>query len=245
VRAEAVGPFELFVRDRAGSPFYARPRLGATEFTAVDVEAVLARQRELGLPEAIEWVVDVTPGLLELIPAPLPVRLVPLMHLDPALLAPASGNEALLLDPAAPDFARYYAVSGAVATVGFGHPGTRIGPAGPAERDAETRPVAPELLSELAAARRVDAVMVDPVDGVVARGTYQFALGAAEIVGVATLPAARRRGHAAAVTATLARHALAHGNDLVFLSANDETVARMYERVGFRRAGTGAIAQFD
>ena len=74
---------------------------------------------------------------------------------------------------------------------------------------------------------------------------YLSDLGAAEIVGVATLPAARRQGHAANLTATLARHALAHGHDLVFLSASDEVVARMYARVGFRRVGTAAIAQLE
>jgi ribosomal protein S18 acetylase RimI-like enzyme len=244
VRVEAVGPFDLFVRDGAGWPFYARPRLGAADFTDVDVAALLARQRALDVPEAIEWVVDVTPGLLERMPERLPVRLAPLMVLDPQLL-PAPPHEALLLDPADPDFPYWYARSAAVAAIGFGHPGTQTGAAGPAERDAEIRPVGSDLLDEVAAARRVDAVVVDPVDGVVARGTYQYALGAAEIVGVATLPAARRQGHAATLAATLARHALAHGNDLVFLSASDETVARMYARVGFRRVGTAAIAQFE
>ena len=41
----------------------------------------------------------------------------------------------------------------------------------------------------------------------------------AEIAGVATLPSARRRGLGAALTATLARHSLDAGTDLVFLLA--------------------------
>jgi len=39
-----------------------------------------------------------------------------------------------------------------------------------------------------------------PTEGVIARGAVQGALGAAEIVGVATLPSARRRGLGAAVS---------------------------------------------
>ncbi len=47
-RAEAVGPFTLFVAS-AGGPFYARPRLGlATPIHSDDVTAVMARQRMLG-----------------------------------------------------------------------------------------------------------------------------------------------------------------------------------------------------
>ena len=51
-RAEGIGPFTLFVQAQGGWPYYARPRRGATTFTAADVERVRARQRELGVPEA-------------------------------------------------------------------------------------------------------------------------------------------------------------------------------------------------
>ena len=62
-RTEAVGPFTLFV-STAGSAFYARPRLGlAVPVASGDVIAVRARQRELGLPEAVEWLVETTPSL--------------------------------------------------------------------------------------------------------------------------------------------------------------------------------------
>ena len=44
---------------------YARPRLGLdTEVVGTDVTAVLARQRELEVPQAIEWVHETTPSLL-------------------------------------------------------------------------------------------------------------------------------------------------------------------------------------
>jgi ribosomal protein S18 acetylase RimI-like enzyme len=240
VRAEAVGPFELFVREGDGWPFYARPRLGAREFSAAAVAALLARQRELGVPQALEWVIDVSPGLVEAVSAQLPVVRAPLMVLEPGLLPSMVDSAARVLHPEDPDAAELLAVSAAVANLGFADHGTGMGEAGPVERDAAVGPA--RLDSDAVAGLRVDAIVVDPVDGMVARGGYQAALGAAEIVGVATLPAARRRGNGAAVTVALARHALDHGNDLVFLSAADEDVARIYARIGFRRVGTAGIA---
>ena len=64
-----------------------------------------------------------------------------------------------------------------------------------------------------------------------------------EIVGVGTLPSARRRGLAAAVTALLAADARDRGVTLACLSAADDEVARMYERLGFRRIGTACFAR--
>lgn len=64
----------------------------------------------------------------------------------------------------------------------------------------------------------------------------------AEIVGVGTLPAARRQGLASAVTVALARRALADGVELVFLAAGSDDVAMLYHRLGFRRVGTACIA---
>ncbi|WFE20964.1 GNAT family N-acetyltransferase [Solwaraspora sp. WMMD937] len=64
----------------------------------------------------------------------------------------------------------------------------------------------------------------------------------AEIVGVGTVAPARRQGLASAVTAALARHALATGVDLIFLAAGDDDVAMLYHRLGFRRVGTSCIA---
>jgi predicted GNAT family acetyltransferase len=81
------------------------------------------------------------------------------------------------------------------------------------------------------------------VAGVVASvGWHQPLEGASEIVGVATLPAFRRRGLGAAVTATLVADALERGIELVFLSADDERVARVYAKVGFERVGTACAA---
>jgi ribosomal protein S18 acetylase RimI-like enzyme len=246
-RVEPVGPFELFLRDGVGWPLYARPRLGTTDVTADDVALVLARQNELGVPRAIEWVHDLLPPLQPLVEAAgLKVHRAPLMVLSS--LAPAGTDAALtLLDPDAPDFADSWAQSSAVAALGFGHGGTSVGDAGPAERDAALAPAPPEMLdfvrTSLRRPDRAEVIAATPLEGVLARGALQGAGRAAEIVGVATLPSARRRGLGAAVSAHLARHAMDTGHDLVFLSAASEAVARIYERVGFRRIGTACIAE--
>ena len=68
--AEEVGPFTLFVDAAAGWTWYARPCLGgAGRYDAAAVAAVLARMRELGVPETIEWTHDVTPGLVDAVRA--------------------------------------------------------------------------------------------------------------------------------------------------------------------------------
>ena len=67
--------------------------------------------------------------------------------------------------------------------------------------------------------------------------------GVAEITGVGVLPASRRRGLGAAVTALLARDALDRGVETGFLSASDDAVARVYARIGFREIGNAMIAE--
>jgi GNAT superfamily N-acetyltransferase len=249
-RVEHIGPFALFVTEGPGWPFYARPQLDARDFTPASVATVRARQRELGVPEAFEWVDDLAPTLRPAAEeAGLKVLLAPLMLLDPSRLpvpADLSPVPVRLLDPDAPDFADLHAVSSAVARLGFGAPTTAVGGAGPVQRDAAISVTDPQQLERFAAATRAgtkaQAVAVDPEHGVLATGAYQSAGDVAEIVGVATLPSARRRGLGAAVSSALARHALDVGMDLVFLSAADADVARVYARIGFDRIGTACIA---
>ena len=131
----------------------------------------------------------------------------------------------------------------AVAAVGFAHPGTAVGPAGPLDRDtiAAATVDRSRLRARLAAGSTVTMVAEGP-DGPVATGSHQPVDGVTEIVGVATLPSARRQGIGAALTAALSADALAAGVRLVFLSAADDDVARMYERLGFRRIARAGIA---
>ena len=85
-------------------------------------------------------------------------------------------------------------------------------------------------------------MVAEDLDGPVASGVHQPVGDTTEVVGVATLPSARRRGLGAAVTAALVAHATASALDLVFLSAASDDVARIYERLGFRRVARAGIA---
>lgn len=241
-RAEEFGDLTLFVREGAGYPFYGRPRLGGGVPTADDLQAALTRQRELGVPAALEWVHELTPEMLPLaMSAGMGVLRAPLLVLD--RLKPAD-KKARVLDPDTPSFAHDLAACVAIAHAGFGEPGTAVGRAGSADLKVTPLPD-DELAVRLRRARQGLSVTVlaeSTMDGPLASGQYQRVGEAAEIVGVATLPAARRRGLGAAVTSALAEHAVNHGVDLVFLSAGSNEVARIYESVGFRRVGTACIA---
>ncbi len=244
-RTEEIGPFTLFV-STGRWPYYARPRLGAADrFEIADVDRVRQRQRELGVPEAFEWVDEKTHGLLPIIQkSGLDVHECPLMILywDEAPAAPAvSGARIRALTP--DDTA--LAAATAVAVVAFDAGGAHVGDAGIAERSAIAARTAEADLARqrrrIADGRTITVVAEDD-SGPIAVGSHQPVGDITEIVGVATLPVARRRGLAAAVTAALAADAGARGADIVFLSAGSEEVARIYERIGFHRVATACIA---
>jgi ribosomal protein S18 acetylase RimI-like enzyme len=244
-RAEAHGPLTLFINDGPGWPFYARPTRGTVTVTPTDVDRVRARQRQLGIPEAFEWITEVTPSLGPAASATgLAVSDHPLLVLEPGTHRQAprpAGVELRLVEPD-DDLATITAV----AHVGFAHPGTATGAVGAA---AVTRAAArrdPEALgferARLAAGLTVMAVAL--LDGQPAAvGSHQSVGPVSEVVGVATLPVWRRRGLGAAVTALLVQDAARRGAETVFLSADDDAVARVYERLGFRRVGVHRAAE--
>jgi predicted N-acetyltransferase YhbS len=238
---EEHGPLRLFVAESVPWPYYARPAGG--EVTAADVRAVRERQWELGVPEAFEWVVDLAPTLGPAARATgLEVQELPLMALDQPLDAPAVDARLRRLAPDDPELA----ASRAVADIAFGAPGAERGAPGPAERDAALagfpeRRLAP--VRERMAARLTVTVVAEDDDGVVAVGSHQPVAGVTEVVGVGTLPWARRRGLGAAVTAALVADARDNGAGIVFLSAGSDDIARVYGRLGFERIGTAGIAQ--
>jgi predicted GNAT family acetyltransferase len=125
--------------------------------------------------------------------------------------------------------------------VSFGFAGTAGGAPGAAERDEARAELSPALIAHLRRRARlglnVTALVETDADGVVATGSHQPIETTAEVVSVATLPCARRRGIAAALTAKLAQDALGRGVSTLLLTASDDDVARIYERVGFRRIG--------
>jgi ribosomal protein S18 acetylase RimI-like enzyme len=243
-RVERIGPFELFVKLHGGWPYYARPGLGRQRFTAADVERVRARQRELGIPESFEWVADTTPRLRAAAEAAgLVVHDHPLLVLDGAFthMPGPHGLEVRLLTPD-DDLAR----TGAAAELAFSAAGTAVGGVGTEaldeavqRRSGESQAFERERLRSGATVSAAAFLDGEPV----AAGSHQPVGATSEIVGVGKLPAYRRRGIAAALTALLVEDARRRGVETLFLSAADDAVARVYERVGFRRAATACIAE--
>lgn len=242
---EEIGPFTLFVA-RKGWPFYARPSLGwvTGAVTADDVARVRARQRELGVPESFEWVGDLAPDLATACrDAGLAVHEMPLLvHHDPLAVPVPDGIRIRRLSPDDPAVA----AGQVVAHLGFADSGTERGEVGPAERDAalEVRdPTASDNLRELMRDGRSVYVVAEDGHGVLCSGGHNPVGDVTEVVGVATLPSARRRGLGAAVTDTLVADAVRRGIEVIFLSADGEAVARVYQRVGFRRVATAMAAE--
>ncbi|WP_327306818.1 GNAT family N-acetyltransferase [Streptomyces sp. NBC_01298] len=245
-RAEDFGPLTLFVQESDGWPYYARPALGAASadgVTVADVEGVLARQRELKVPEAFEWVAETTPSLRAAAEAAgLTVHAHPLMVLDPAAPRLPAHPDVRVLGAADP----LLRPAVTVPMLAFADPGTAVGEAGAAELAVADREPASEgrrirVAGMIESGRTALAAAVR--DGaVLCSGQYIPVGDVSEVVGVGTLPSARRQGLALAVTAALVADALERGARTVFLSAGDEDVARLYARLGFRSVGTALIA---
>jgi len=240
---ETIGPFTLFVA-AVGLPYYARPRLGGfSRFAESDVSAVRARQRALGVPESFEWVEDITPDL-----APVLEEVGLVVHRHPLLVLrqpswPAD-PKGIRVRMAGSDDA---ALPGLRATLdlGFAHGGTARGDIGANERDAAINPDDPGLASWRTRTGQglLALAVAEDRTGPVGGGLHVPRDGVTELAGIATLPAYRRRGIAAAVTAQLVADALERGVEICFLSAESEEVARIYGRIGFERVGTSCTAE--
>lgn len=246
-RTERHGPFILFVREGAWA-YYARPRLDrrpGTPFAPDDVRRVLARQRELGIPQAFEWLHETAPGAEDAVAAAgLAVVRHPLLALlaTPAPIPRPPQAAVRLLGPDDPALAQ----ARAAIEVGFATGGTAPGAAGAAERDAEAARAEPRRLAfvqRLLASGHIVMAAAEGEDGVVGGGMASPRGDVAELAGIATLPAARRRGVARSVTDALVAAMAERGVGTVFLSAADDAVARIYEGAGFRRVGTACIAE--
>ncbi|WP_327364880.1 GNAT family N-acetyltransferase [Streptomyces sp. NBC_01296] len=249
-RVEDYGPLTLFVREGQGWPFYARPARGwSGPLEVTDVQKVRARQRELGIPESFEWVAETTPRLRAAVEASgLVVHEHPLMVLDPCTPAASadwlSGNISVQVvgadDPVLPSAL-------AVPHLAFAEPGTHVGLAGTPQlaEAVDTRVADGSVERAMVRIRAGLTVVAAAVEHGLAlsAGQHQPLAGVSEIVGVGTLPSARRRGLALAVTAALVADARSRGAETVFLSAGDDDVAQIYARLGFRRIGTALIAE--
>ena len=236
------GSMRLFVGTGAW-PYYGRPRPGHGPVTPEDIALVLARQRELGAPEKLEWVAETTPSAEGAARAAgLQVTRFGLLVLDrPLAAAPVAGITVRLLE--ADD--RELPATQAAIMVGFGHPGTAAGVAGVREREHEQ--AARDRRSDVFMAHQIRAghavmAVAEDADGPVCGGTALPRGAVSELVGIATLPAARRRGIAALVVAALVDAVAARGVTTTFMGAADDDVARVYRRVGFRPFATACEA---
>ena len=240
-RTEDIGPFTLFVNEGRGWRYYARPTPGVRGVTESDVVTVRARQRELAQPEDFEWIVDLTPDVgpacaatgLHVVEGR-PLMVLPRDRFTP--VGPPDGAEARFVSPD-DDLATMLAI----AAVAYSSPGTDIGEEGPdalAKHASDEREDVLDFQRERIASMRTICVWAWADGRPVASGAHQPIDGTTEIVGVATLPAYRRRGLGALVTSVLAADAFARGIETVLLSAGNETIARIYARLGFERVGT-------
>ncbi|MEY2244019.1 GNAT family N-acetyltransferase [Streptomyces sp. BF23-18] len=246
--AEEFGPLRLFVRKEPGSPYYGGPSHAqptaesAGSVTATDIARVRARQRELGVPEAFEWLAEAAPALRARMAAVgLPVAERPLMALDAHFPVPPQPlpdgvtiRELTADDPALPAVL-------ALPRLAFAAEGTSVGSAGRTELSAAAEEATAdgtvESIRPTIRAGHKTLMAALASDGTpLAVGHYHPADGTTEIGGVGALPTARRQGLAAAVTAALATHAREHGVHTVFLAYAEDSVARIYRRLGFRPA---------
>jgi GNAT superfamily N-acetyltransferase len=246
-RAEEHGSLVLYVAER-GWPFYARPRLDRdTEPTTDEVRVVLARQGELGVPHAFEWVQETAPSMAETVRAAgMTVHECPLLVLGSLVQPRPAGGRVRLMGA---DDAELGASQAAI-SVAFGTPGTAIAQAGVAERDdvAASSGATHRLAFTVDGLRDGRTVQVGAFvngAGVVGGGSHNPRGEVSEIVGVGVLPEFRRRGLAGVIAHLLARQALDNGVTTVFCGAESADVARVYERVGFRRIGTTCVAEIN
>jgi GNAT superfamily N-acetyltransferase len=252
-RVQRVGALEVPIGP-VEWPFPARPVHGREgEVSLADVQTALALQEEAGLPASLEWLGDRCRGLAGIARAAgLAVDEMPLLVADdPLTVLLPPGVRLYLVGADDPRLALYQRL----AALAFATPRPVAVPAGaqrPGVPDVAVDDPGPEhvpatavLRERVASGRTVMMVAVD--DGQpVAIGSHQpvdvDGTEISEVVGVATLPRFRGRGLGAGLTSALVEHARQTA-DLVFLSAGDDDVARVYERAGFARVATSCVAE--
>ncbi len=226
------GPFTVFVRsDPRGWPYYARPRRGLqTPVETADVRRVLAYQRAIGIPQALEWVHDVTPSLMQAArSADIDVEECPLLLSSPhgtPDVAPPSGYRVEILKW---DDTRVGYVAAAIDAAFRGS--DTAGPPDAGLRPAHIRDGLLVLVGAFDShGRAIGGGMHNP------RGIIT------ELTGIATLAAHRGRGIGRAVTGVLTEDAHAAGLQ-AFLSAATMGAATVYQSVGYARVGTACVAE--
>jgi ribosomal protein S18 acetylase RimI-like enzyme len=215
---EEHGALTLFV-SRIPWRFYGRPRLGLEQDVgADDVAALRERQRELGVREALEWVHETTPSLAGAAAAAgLEVMQVPLLALVADEWSPPPAPAGVTLRMLTADDAALPAAQAAV-ELAFAAEGMDVGHAGPEARDVVRTRLGDLGFLRARLRRRLTAMAVaESAEGPLAAGSHQLAGGVSEVMGIGTLPAARRRGIGSALTGRLVQDARSRGAEIVFL----------------------------
>ena len=219
---ERIGPYRLYFRRDSDMPeiSYARPVRGQREGTLDEIVAVraafVARRRR----PRWEYLEELNPELAaQLIaagfpaPTPRPLQVVTAESFRPETSALAEIRP-ITLEEAAPTDAMLAAAFGG----------------NPADADGSF------LRGLLESGTCAIAAFVDGKP--VAAGLHSPVGVTTEVAGVATAPEWQRKGLGGAVTSALVTDALTRGCTCIFLSAADESVARVYGRLGFVRVGT-------
>ena len=226
---------------------YGRPRLGLTEDVgADDVAAVRARQRELGVREAFEWVHETTPSHGRRGGGGRAGR-----HARPAARArcrrrwaPPPAPAGMTVRLLAPDDPALPAAQGVV-ELAFAAAATGLGDAGPEERAVAARAVGDlGFLRERLRRRLTVMAVAEDANGPVAAGSHQPVErrdgGHGRRHAALRAPPRRRRRRDRPARRGRARTAARRS---VFLSAADDDVARLYGRLGFRPLGTACFGR--
>ena len=227
----------------ASWPYPARPRPGGVPVTADDVRAAATLQADAGLPVALEWILERGPKVAAAARATgLAVEELPLLvAADPVELLLPHGVRLYVVGADDPDLPRYERV----AAIAFAQPGGRHEVReGPLDSTPEATARTAVLRERIAAGRTVMMVAVEHGEPVAVGSHHPVDLDGeevSEVTGVATLPRLRGRGLGAGLASALVAHARETA-ELVFLTAGDDDVARVYERVGFARLATSAVA---
>ncbi len=240
-RIEAAGGLDVPVVGPTW-PYPARPRPGGGPVTVDDVRAAVALQEDAELPVALEWIWERSATTASAARAAgLTVEYMPLLVLDdPVELLLPHGVRLYLVGADDPQLPRYQRL----AELAFATPGPAATGATAVEERVEAGPRTEVLRERIATGRTVMMVAVEDGEPVAVGSHHPLDLDGrevSEITGVATLPRLRGRGLGAGLTSALAEHARETA-DLVFLTAGDDDVARVYERVGFAWVGTTGVA---
>ena len=225
---EEIGPFTLFFRRDSPMPEinYARPTAPLSGDLCEEISRVRRAFAARSLPCRWEFLADLFPEFPDLLmqngfpePIPRPLMVVTLKTFRPetsaiAEIRPIGREETRAVGRAVHEAFREYMTE-------------------PDTSDSEP----PDFFrSSLERGAGVYAAFVEgqPVAG----GVHSPIGDTTEVAGIGTLPAFRRRGIAGALTTALVADAFDRGCACVFLSAADESVQRVYARIGFEKIGT-------